>query len=154
MLRLAITIVAICSINLCLANDFEFSPDLQKAYKNTFRGKFNKSHKILNTTENAANGAAFYFLGYNNFLKTVFSEDPNLDKNLVDSHALLINEIEDLEAHPFKRYALAELYMQQSMIELRIGNYLSGLFGLRKSYLLLEKNLEKNPDFLLSKKTY
>jgi hypothetical protein len=154
LLRLAFTIVAICSINLCLANDFEFSPDLQKAYKNTFSGKFNKSYKILNTTENAANGAAFYFLGYNNFLKTVFAEDPQLDKNLLDSHSILIDEVEELESHPFKRYALAELYMQQSMIELRMGNYLSGLFGLRKSYLLLEKNLEKNPDFLLSKKTY
>ncbi|MGB0431045.1 MAG: hypothetical protein ACPGLV_11270 [Bacteroidia bacterium] len=135
------------------ANDFTFTPELIKAYNNTFRGKFNKSYIALNKKENAANGAAFYFLGYNNFLKTVFSENPQLDKNLIDSHEVLIDNIEDLQNHAFKKYAIAELYMQQSMIELRMGNYVSGMLGLRKSYSLVEKNLNKYPDFQLSKKT-
>ncbi|MFY0672524.1 MAG: hypothetical protein JXQ87_03940 [Bacteroidia bacterium] len=151
--RIAITVVALCIFYNCNAS-FVFSPELQKAYKHTFSGEFNKSYTILNKKENAANGAAFYFLGYNNFLKTVFAEDPIFDENLADSHSVLIDAVEKLDAHPFKRYALAELYMQQSMIELRIGNYISALFGLRKSYVLLEKNIEKHPDFLLSKKTY
>ncbi len=153
MRKLLLITIAFINAQLLIAQNFSFSPNVVDAYNYSFKGKFNRSYKILHNQENAANGAAFFFLGYNQFLKTVFSEDTELDKRLIDSHVVLIEKIEKLNEQAFKKYALAELYMQQSMIELRMGNYISGMLGLRKAYVLVEKNLAKYPDFQLSKKT-
>lgn len=135
---------------------FEFSSSQKQAYLHTFKGEFNKSRKLLNfeIKKNAANSAAFYFLGYNSFLESVFAENPTKDEALIDTLDNLLNNIEKQKENELKKYALGELHMHLGMIKLRQGSYVSGLFELRKAYALLEKNKENYPDFLLTDKTY
>lgn len=138
------------------ANAFELSPNCKKAYALTFHGDFEESRKLLSKEQeaNPDNWAHIYFSGLNDFVESLFTESSENDERLIDAHKDRISTIKKSPEHPFRRFALAELHLQSGMASLRLGHYISGLFDFRKSYLLLEKNLQKYPEFHLSKKTY
>lgn len=135
---------------------FELSDNCKKAYTLTFEGKFDESREWLSKEQlsNPENWACIYFSGFNDFMESLFVESVENDERLVDSHKDRISRIRKSPEHAFKRFALAELHLHSGMTSLRLGNYISGLLDFRKSYLLLEKNINKYPDFHLSKKTY
>lgn len=129
---------------------------LIEAYNLAFKADFSACYaiceeSIVNEPDNAA---AQYVLGLATFMETAFLEDPELDAFLIESHNDLIDRVAKEPDGPFKHFVLAELNLQKGMMNLRLGNYISGMWDMRTSYNKLERNLQKHPNFLLSKKTY
>jgi len=100
------------------------------------------------------NYTAYFLKGLNHYIQTVFEENDSLDEVFLKRHNDFIDQIKDGEEHEFRKYALAELYLQKGVIALRQSKYISGLLDLRRSYALLEDNLEEYPQFELTKKNY
>ena len=98
------------------------------------------------------NYTAYFLKGLNHYIQTVFEENDSLDEVFLKRHNDFIDQIKDGEEHEFRKYALAELYLQKGVIALRQSKYISGLLDLRRSYALLEDNLEEYPQFELTKK--
>ena len=100
------------------------------------------------------NNATLYLDGFCNFIETTFAEDPEKDAIFLENHSKLIDALEDAPDHPFRRFAIGELLIQKGMIELRLGNFVPGMFHVRRAWHTLNKNLAEHPSFALSKKSY
>jgi len=136
--------------------EFKLTDKCRQAYGASFSGQFQKAKSLLETElqESPDNSTAYFLQGLNAYINTVFAENDSLDLVFLRAHDKLISAIKKSDEHEFRKYALAELHLQKGVVALRQSKYFSGLLDLRRSYSLLEDNLEDYPNFALTKKNY
>lgn len=112
--------------------------------------QFNDARAILAREKalHPKNHLALILENYISFLKAVLSENPDeiseMDKLFKSSVSIL--EKSDKNA-PYRRPALAQLYLQSAYIQTRDGNNLSAARGIGKAYWLLAENQKQFPGY-------
>lgn len=113
--------------------------------------QFDDAHAIL-TRESVLHPKNYLALALENyiaFLKALLSEDPDEIRKMEKLFKSTVSLFEDSEQNqPYRRPALAQLYLQTAYIQTRSGNNLSAAIGIGKAYRLLAENKKQFPAYL------
>ncbi len=91
-----------------------------------------------------------YLEFYIDFLKAFISEDEDVYEQLEDSKDNVIKKLESLpDNNPYKRYLIGNVRLQYAMAGTKFGDYFSSALDIRRSFLLLKKNIQQFPGFKL-----
>lgn len=134
---------------------FSFNATCKKAYQAAFKAQFQECETVVRQELSGAdqNLCALYVQCFSRFLSTSFQESPSNDRAFLAWLSSKEDLMEEGPEHAFKRFALGEMHLYESMVEMRLDNSLSAAMAVRKTYSLLEENVKKYPDFKLSKKS-
>ncbi|MBO0935404.1 hypothetical protein J2I47_02470 [Fibrella sp. HMF5335] len=131
------------------AQDFVWTPGLQRAYAELTKGKLQPARQILAAETNKTNGLYLYVANYADMLALLASDDDRLLAQLVPNESARLDRLEDLdEASPYQRLLLAEVRLHWAFVKLKFGKDLAASWGVIKAYKLLVANQARFPDFL------
>lgn len=103
----------------------------------------------LEKKENPKNHIVDYLENSADFLTVVLTEDEAQFNSREDAKNQRMKRIESCpDSDPYRRFILAEINLQWAFSRLRFGEYLKGAREINRAYKLLEKNIEKHPEFL------
>ena len=150
--------VARCSVGLWLllffsstaqAQDFVWTPGLQRAYADLTKGKLQPARQALATEANKANGIYLYVANYADMLALLASDDDRLLDQLAPNESTRLDQLARLdEASPYQRLLLAEVRLHWAFVKLKFGKDITASWGVIKAYKLLMANQARFPDFL------
>lgn len=124
---------------------WEFNQDEQQAYHLIISLQLDKASRLL-TTERPASA---YLDNLKESIKLIITEDPELAEDYEDHLDKRFNLIEsNQEDTPYKKFYLAELYLQRAFVNLKFGNEWSAAWDFRRAYKLITENIGLFPDFL------
>ena len=90
---------------------------------------------------------------YADFFEAYIDEDEQAFERLEERYQERLELLEEgPQESPYYRYVQANIMLHWALARLKHGQYLTTFREARKAYKLLEKNLEKHPDFLLTRK--
>ena len=134
---------------------FDFNETCRQAYLRAYHADFEGVARLAKQerSDHPQNRAIEYVVSFSRFLETTFNESPKQDEEFLEWVNNKVKLVEDGDEHPFKRFALGEMAMYQALVNIRLDNSISGAWAIRRTYITLEENLKKYPDFPLSKKS-
>ena len=132
---------------------FELNDQVQQAYLQIIRFNFDEGKRLLDKEQqsNPHNQLPLLYNNYIDFLKAYVSEE-KIDLETFSKNTRDRLKIMKYEKSPFFLYSRAELLMQESILNLKSGDYASAAWNIRKAYLTIENNSEIFPSFPLNKK--
>lgn len=134
-------------------SDFDFTPNLQKAYAEIFKLKI-KSGRALIAKENPNNPFRIYLENYADMIELINSENETAYEKLIDKEDERLDLIEDLdEKSPYNRLLRAEIKLHWALIKIRFGHEVKAGYNVIKAYQLLEENQKLFPAFLPNQKS-
>lgn len=99
--------------------------------------------------ENPKNHIVDYLENSVDFLTVVLTEDEVQFNAREEAKNQRMKRIESCpDSDPYRKFILAEINLQWAFSRLRFGEYLKGAREINRAFKLLEKNIEKHPDFL------
>ena len=135
-------------IDTCKANDFEFTPNLQKAYSEVFKLRV-QSGRELASHENPKNPFRIYVENLADMTELINSENEAVYKKWQDREEERLELIESLnENSPYNRFLRAEIKLHWALIKIRFGHEVKAGYNVIQAYKLLEENQELFPSFL------
>ncbi len=138
-------IISVSSLN---AQDFAWTPGLQRAYTDLQKGRLNPARQTL-TRESATNGVRLFVDDYADMLLLVTSDDEKLFARLSDREAERITALELLDdTSPWQRVLLAEVRLHWAFVKLKFGKETSASWDVIRAYRLLTENQKRFPGFL------
>ncbi|HLN52903.1 MAG TPA: tetratricopeptide repeat protein [Lentimicrobium sp.] len=150
-MRKSLLLYILCVITLKGAcSTFTLTPLYQKAYIEILRLRFEAANNIISKEkiENPGNVAFIYLEAYQDFLKSIISEDPNEYDKIQDRKSERIKILNNVsEDSPWKIYAQAQLFLQEGIASVKSGEYVQAALDIKKAYTLFEENLRKFPQF-------
>lgn len=135
---------------------FAFSADTKDAYRKAMDLRVEEASLLLAKVkrEEPDNMMVYFVENYLDFIRVFINENKaefeSLEKNK-ESRLQLIKK-GDPES-PYYLYTQAEIKLQWALVRLKFKEYFTALGEIKSAYKLLNKNLEKHPDFLPSKKS-
>lgn len=136
-----------------LAQDFVWTPGLQRAYADLLKLKVQPARQQL-STEPGRNGIRIYADDYADMLTLLFSDDEKAYANMADREAGRLDQLNDLDEHsPWSRVTQAEVRLHWAFVKLKFGEEVSACWDVIKAYKLLSENQKLFPDFLPTYKT-
>ena len=136
-----------------LASDFDFTPNLQKAYAEIFKLKIQSGRSLI-AKENPRNPFRIYLENYADMIELINSENEAAYEKLIDKEDERLDLIEDLdEKSPYNRLLRAEIKLHWALIKIRFGHEVKAGYNVIKAYQLLEENQKMFPNFLPNQKS-
>ncbi|MEM8906881.1 MAG: hypothetical protein AAGD05_03460 [Bacteroidota bacterium] len=135
---------------------FEFSPNIKLAYQKAMDLKVIEASLLLAQVkrEEPDNRMVYFVENYLDFIRIFINENEAEFENLEKNKKRRLALIKSGDAtSPYYLYAQAEIKLQWALARLKFNEYLTALSEIKSAYKLLNKNLEKHPDFLPSKKS-
>ena len=149
----ATLIIINCLIGTCKAADFDFTPNLQKAYSEIFKLRI-QSGKDLLAKENNSNPFKIYLENYIDVVELLNSENQVSYEKLRQKEEERINFIENLDDDsPYNRFLRAEIKIHWALIKIRFGHEVKAGWNVIQAYRLLEENQKLFPNFLPNQKS-
>lgn len=130
---------------------FTVNDDFQKAYSLLLDLKFDEAGKRIQhlKTSDPNNFSALYLEDLSDFLFIVVTEDQEQFEQRKELRSERLKAFDRLpDNSPYKHLAEGELHLHWAFSMMRFGEYLNGAREINKAFHLLEKNMEKYPDFL------
>lgn len=130
---------------------FTVNDDFQKAYSLLLDLKFAEADKRIQKlkTSDPNNFSAIYLEDLSDFLFIVVTEDQQQFEQRKELRSERLKAFDRLpDNSPYKLLAEGELHLHWAFSMMRFGEYLNGAREINKAFHLLEKNMEKYPEFL------
>lgn len=132
----------------CNAADFDFTPNLQKAYSEVFKLKVYSGRELL-AKENPKNPFRIYVEDFADMTELINSENEKQYEKWLSREAERLNAIEDLdEKSPYNRFLRAEIKLHWALIKIRFGHEVKAAYDVIQAYKLLDENQKLFPNFL------
>lgn len=133
------------------AQHFIFSENCKNAYLNITALEFEKGKQFLATEkiQDPNNAMPVLLENYVDFLRVIIGEqeqDYELFKDLKRKRFRAIRSAD--KDSPYYLYALANLNLHYAFARIRFKDYFTALFEIKRAFHLLERNIEKHPNFL------
>ncbi len=136
------------SVSPLNAQDFAWTPGLQRAYADLQKGRLIPARQIL-TRETVQNGTRLFIDDYADMLLLVTSDDDRLFAQLSHREAERIDALELMDdTSPWQRVLLAEVRLHWAFAKLKSGKETSASWDVIRAYRLLTDNQKRFPDFL------
>ncbi len=135
--------------------DFVLSEKIIDAYKSTIRFDLNTTHNLLTEERKIHPGNGFSYLidNYADFIKVFVEDDPIEYRKALAKREQRIKNLELCDNQsPYKRYCLAEIYLQWSFLRFQQDEKTKSANDLRKAASFLNENQKRFPSFILNKK--
>lgn len=133
---------------LTKANDFELSPNVQKAYTDVFNFKVNACRAAL-AKEKKDNPFRLYLENYIEFVEIFNNDEEAYFKRIADNEDERLDLIEDLDENsPYSRFLRAEIKLQWALLKIRFGHEVKAAYNIIQAAKLLEENQKLFPNFL------
>ncbi|MFN3488126.1 MAG: tetratricopeptide repeat protein [Emticicia sp.] len=137
----------------CNAADFDFTPNLQKAYSEVFKLKVQSGRELL-SRENPKNPFRIYVEDFADMVELINSENEKQYEKLLSKEDERLDAIEDLDSKsPYNRFLRAEIKLHWALIKIRFGHEVKAGYNVIQAYKLLEENYKLYPNFLPSLKS-
>lgn len=136
------------------AATFKMTSGYEKAYLEILKLRFASANSIIHGEKqaNPDNLAYVYLEGYEDFLKTVISEENQNYQSLQSKKNSRLKLLESLNSqNPWKLYSMAQLNLQSCIAALKAGDYLKAGVDLKKAYNFFDQNAVKFPTYLPNK---
>jgi hypothetical protein len=137
-------------INLTYSQ-YDFNKNCKEAYIATINLKFKQAENAIKTekTSNPSNLIPYFIENYIDFLTVIIGEQEFDFEKLKENKSSRISFLEKGDkASPYYRFCLAEIYLQSAFAKLNYNENFTAFFEIKRSYNLIEKNIEEFPDFL------
>ncbi len=122
----------------------------QHAYNDIIALRFDDARALINK-EKVANPQNLYTTYLENsidFLTLFMDENETYYNKIEDREDRRLDLLSKLpDNNPYKKYLQANINLQWAIAKLKFHNYFSSALGIRRSYLLLDKNRQQFPDF-------
>lgn len=139
--------------NNCKAADFDFTPNIQKAYSEVFKLRVQSGRELL-AKENPKNPFRIYVEDFADMAELINSENEKQYEKLLSKEDERLEAIEDLdEKSPYNRFLRAEIKLHWALIKIRFGHEVKAGYNVIQAYKLLEENQKLFPSFLPSLKS-
>lgn len=135
---------------------FEFSANTQLAYQRALELRIEESSVLLSRIkqDEPDNHMVYFVENYLDFIRVFVDEEETVFETLTRNKDRRLELIEAGDPKsPYFLYAQAEIKLQWALLHLKFDEYLPALSNIRSAYKMLNKNLEKHPDFIASKKS-
>jgi len=135
---------------------FTFTDDVRLAYQRALELRVNESSLLLGKEkrEHPNNYMVYFVENYLDFMRVFIDEDEDAFELLTKNKDRRLHLIAAADSSsPYYLYTQAEIKLQWALLHLKFDEYLSALSNIRSAYKMLNKNLEKHPDFIASKKS-
>ncbi|WP_428667099.1 hypothetical protein [Runella sp.] len=130
------------------ANDFDFTPTLQKAYSEVFKMKLEAGKKLI-VLEKNQNPFKIYVENYIEMIEALNSDNQAVYERFIDQEEERLESISELDKNsPYNRFLRAELKMQFAVTKIKFGNEVKGAWNIVQAARLLEENQKLFPHFL------
>ncbi len=141
-------------ITNCNATDFDFTPNLQKAYTEIFKLKI-QSGKALIAQENPQNPFRIYLENYVDVVELLNAENENAYEKTLQKEDERLDLIEKLytQKSPYNRFLRAEIKLHWALLKIRFGHEIKAGWNVIQAYRLLEENQRLFPAFLPNQKS-
>ena len=132
----------------CKAADFDFTPNLQKAYSEVFKLKVQSGRELL-LKENQKNPFRIYVEDFADMTELINSENEMQFEKWISKEDKRLELIEELDKKsPYNRFLRAEIKLHWALIKIRFGHEVKAGFNVIQAYKLLEENHKLFPNFL------
>jgi tetratricopeptide (TPR) repeat protein len=132
----------------CYAAEFDFTPNLQKAYSEVFKLKVNSGRELLEK-ENPKNPFRIYVEDFADMTELIISEDEKQYEKWMIREDKRLELVEELgEKSPYNRLLKAEIKLHWALIKIRFGFEVKAAYNVIQAYKLLEQNQKLFPNFL------
>lgn len=135
------------------ANDFEWTPQIQKAYSEISSLKLEKGRDILkqNRTKSAF---VPYLESFADMIEMGILENKSKYEPFIEQQEQRINSLEKLDENsPYRNFLIAEIHLHTAFIKLKYGHEIKGANQVIKAYRILSKNANRFPLFLPQQKS-
>ncbi|WP_238806291.1 tetratricopeptide repeat protein [Emticicia aquatica] len=137
----------------CTANNFDFTPNLQKAYSEIFKLKIHSGRELL-AKEAPNNPFKIYLEDYADMVELLNSENQKAYQKFLDKEDERLELIEESEKKsPYNRFLRAEIKLHWALIKIRFGHEIKASYNVIQAYRLLEENQQLFPNFLPNQKS-
>lgn len=137
----------------CKAADFDFTPNLQKAYSEIFKLRIQLGKDLL-TKENANNPFKIYLENYVDVVELLNSENEITYEKILQKEDERLELIENLDRNsPYNRFLRAEIKLHWALLKIRFGHEVKAGWNVIQAYRLLEENQRLFPNFLPNQKS-
>ncbi len=141
------------TVNQLFANDFEWTPQIQKAYSEISSLKLEKGRDILKQYRGRS---AFvpYLESFADMIEMGILENKDKYENFIEQQEKRIKTLEQLDENsPYRNFLIGEINLHTSFIKLKYGHEIKGANQVIKAYRILTKNALKFPAFLPQQKS-
>ncbi len=136
------------------ANDFEWTPQIQKAYAEITSLKLENGRKILKECNKSKNGLIPYLESFADMIEMGVLENKNKYEDFVEQQQIRIKLVEKFnENAPYRNFLIAEIHLHTAFIKLKYGHEVKGANEIIKSYRILTKNSFQFPTFIPQQKS-
>ena len=138
-----------------LLASFDFNQDCRKAYTAIFNLDFKTAEELITQekTRNPANRIAVLLECEIDFLSAFITEEDLYYKRLVGKRKERLRKVEKGDSQsPFYLYVQADIFLQNALVKLKFGEYISASRDLLRANSLLKKNNDLFPSFRLNMK--
>ncbi len=133
------------------AQNFTTSEDYDKAYSLLLDLRFTEASSLIQKLKSSDknNLAPVYLEDLSDFLFIVVTEDQQQFEARKDLRSERLKALSRLpDSSPYKLLAEGEIHLHWAFSMMRFGEYFNGASEINKAFHALEKNIQKNPDFL------
>ncbi|MBI9036664.1 MAG: tetratricopeptide repeat protein [Bacteroidales bacterium] len=131
-------------------SQYDFNKNCKGAYIATINLKFKQAEKAIKIEKNSnpSNLIPYLIENYIDFLTVVIGEQESDFEKLKENKSSRIRFLEKGDkSSPYYRFCLAEIYLQSAFAKLNYGENFTAFFEIKRSFNLIEKNIEQFPDF-------
>ncbi|MVM41744.1 tetratricopeptide repeat protein [Spirosoma sp. HMF3257] len=145
---LRILFLFLLTISAAHAQDFTWTPGLQRAYADLQKLKVQSAKQLL-AAETGQNGIRIFLDDYADMLLLVTSDDDQTFATLSDREDDRLDALKKLDdSSPWQRVLLAEVRLHWAFSKLKFGKELSASWDVIRAYKLLSENQKLFPSFL------
>ncbi len=132
------------------AQDFVWTPGLQRSYADLTKGRLHSARQTLMTEPTApVNGLHLYMADYADMIALLSSDDDRLFDQLATRESDRLNQLAGLDKKsPYQRLLLAEVRLHWAFVKLKFGKETAASWDVIKAYKLLAENQRLFPNFL------
>lgn len=148
--------ICLCWITSRGNSEYRISPQVVETYKLGIALKLEDMNKSLSSLKASDPNNSFIHLlsNYQTVIKLLVDEDYTEYRVRLSKREQLIDNMKlSCESTPWYNWALAEVYLQWSLIRLRYQDNIKAANDLRKSKKYLDRCRDNYPDFYISQKT-
>ncbi len=132
---------------LCPAQDFVWTPGLQRAYADLLKLKVQPARQTIQA-ETGQNGIRIYAEDYADMLTLLFSDDDRAYEKMVHREDERLDQLHRLDQNsPWARVTEAEVRLHWAFVKLKFGKEVSASWDVIRAYKLLSENQKRFPDF-------
>lgn len=138
------------TVSLTEAQTIDVNSNCQRAYNQILALRFDDARKLINKEKkiNPENLYLTYLENSIDFLTLFMDENERYYEKISDREERRLELLDRLpDSNPYKKYLKANINLQWAIAKLKFHDYFSSALGIRRSYLLINDNRERFPDF-------